>query len=106
MDNVLLSNSSLPNEGVVQVVTNTSRMKSVCWQSLKDNTDDVICYQLGYASATSHSNKPVPSGSTVKIFPGSIDCNGGEKHLSQCSITTSNQTCSELSYIKCEFLDK
>ena len=106
VDNVLLSYSSLPNEGFVQIVTKTSGTKSVCWQSLKNNADDVICRQLGYASATSHFNKPVPSESTVERFSGSIDCNGGEKDLSQCSITTSTQTCSELSYIKCEFLDR
>ena len=106
VDNVLLSYSSLPNEGFVQIVTKTNGTKSVCWQSLQTNADDVICRQLGYASATSHFYEPVPPGNTVEIFSGSIDCNGGEKHLSQCSITTSTQTCSELSYIKCEFLDR
>ena len=90
----------------MQIVTKTSGTRSVCWQSLKNNTDDVICLQLGYAAATSHFNKTVPSGSTDEIFSGSIDCSGGEKHLSQCSITTSTQTCLELSYIKCEFLDR
>ena len=103
---MLLSYSSLPNEGFVQIVTKTSGTKSVCRQSLDDNADDVICRQLGYASATSHINKPVPTGSTDEIFSGSIDCKGGEEHLSQCSITTSTTTCSELSYIKCEFLDR
>ena len=83
-------------------MTKTSGTKSVCWQSLKNNADDVICRQLGYASATSHFNKTVPSESTVEIFSGSID----EKHLSQCSITTSTQNCSDLSYIKFEFLDR
>ena len=106
VDNVLLSYSSLPNEGFVQVVTNTIGTKSVCWQSLKNSADDVICRQLGYNNVTSYFNKTVPSGGT-EIFSGSIDCSGGEKHLSQCSMTTSTQTCSlELSYIKCKFLDK
>ena len=94
---MLLSYSSLPNEGFVQIVTKTSGTKSVCWQSLKNNADDVICRQLGYAFATSHFNKPVPSGSTVEIFSGSIDCNGEDKDLSQCSIITSIH--------KWEFLD-
>ena len=101
---MLLSYSSLPNEGFVQIVTELSGNQSVCWQSLKNNADDVICRQLGYTSLTSHFNKTIPSGSTDKIFSGNIDCNGKEQDLSQCSIATSTQTCSELSYIKCEFL--
>ena len=99
---MLLSYSSLPNEGFVQIVTKLSGTRTVCWQSLNNDADDVICRQLGYTSLTSHFNKPVPSGSTDKIFSGSIDCNGEEEDLSQCLITTSTQTCSELSYIKCE----
>ena len=101
---MLLSNSSLPNEGFVQIVTKLSGTQSVCWQSLKNNADDVICRQLGYTSLTSYFNKPVLSGSTDKKFSGSIDCYGEDKDLSQCSIATSTQTCSELSYIKCESL--
>ena len=104
MDGVLLSNSSLPNEGFVQIVTKLSGTQSVCWHSLKNNADDVICRHLGYTTLTSHFNKPVPSGNTEKTFSGSIDCNGEEQDLSQCSIATSTQTCSELSYIKCESL--
>ena len=101
---MLLSNSSLPNEGFVQIVTKLNRTQSVCWQSLQNNADNVICRQLGYTSLTSHFNKPVLSGgSTDVIFSGSIDCNGEEEDLSQCSIKTSIRSCSELSYIKCKF---
>ena len=99
---MLLSNSSLPNEGFVKIETKLSGTQSVCWQSLKSNADDVICRRLGYTYLTSYFNKPVPLGNTDKIFSGNIDCNGEEKDLSQCLITTSTQTCSELSYIKCE----
>ena len=106
VNNVLLSNSTLPNEGFVKIVTELSGTQSVCWQSLKNNADDIICRQLGYTSLTSQFNKPVPSGSTDHIFSGSIDCNGEEQDLSQCSITTSSKTCSELSYIKCKFFRK
>ena len=101
---MLLSYSSLPNEGFVQIVTKLNGTQSVCRQSLKNDADDVICRQLGYTSLTSHFNKPVLSGSTDILFSGSIDCNGEEQDLSQCSVTTSTQTCSKLSYIKCEFL--
>jgi hypothetical protein len=37
------------------------------------------------------------------IFSGSINCGSGVKNISQCSITTSNGNCSEISYIKCKF---
>jgi hypothetical protein len=37
------------------------------------------------------------------IFSGSIECSSGEKNLSQCSFTISNESCSEISYMKCKF---
>ena len=99
---MLLSNSSLPSEGFAQIVTQYNGTKSVCWQSLKNNADDVICRQLGYTSLASHFNKSDPSNRAVEIFSGNIDCNFREKYLSQCSITTSIQACTQLSYIKCK----
>jgi hypothetical protein len=37
-----------------------------------------------------------------EIFSGSINCNSGEKYLSQCSINASvSESCSGLSYIEC-----
>ena len=103
---MLLSYSSLPNEGFVQIVTQYNGTKSVCWQTLKNNADDVICRQLGYTTLTSHFNKSDPPDKSVETFYGSVDCNFREKYLSQCSITTSTQACTELSYIKCKFLDQ
>ena len=103
---MLLSYSSLPNEGFVQIVTQYNGTKSVCWQTLKNNASDVICRQLGYPSLTSHFNKSDLSNRAVEIFSGDIDCNFREKYLSQCSITTSIQACTELSYIKCKFSDQ
>jgi hypothetical protein len=51
----------------------------------------------------SNVNKVPPSNQDA-IFSGSIECSGGEKNLSQCSINaTSTKTCSEFSYIKCKF---
>jgi hypothetical protein len=46
--------------------------------------------------------KKVPPSNQDAIFSGSIECNGGEKNLSQCSITISDESCLEISYIKCK----
>ncbi len=102
MGGVSLSNSSLPNKGFVQIVTKYSGNKSVCWQSLKNSADDVVCRQMGYIGKDSLVKQPAPSGAKDEIFSGSINCNGGENDLSQCSINASTKSCSELSYIKCK----
>jgi hypothetical protein len=44
----------------------------------------------------------VPPSNQDAIFSGSIECSSGEKNLSQCSFTISNERCSEISYIKCK----
>jgi hypothetical protein len=102
VDGVVLSHSSLPSEGFVQLVTKYSGTKSVCWQSLKNQAANIVCRQLGYIRMTSYDNKIPPSNQDA-IFSGSIECDGGEKNLSQCSITTSTKKCSEIFYIKCKF---
>jgi hypothetical protein len=102
VDGVSLKYSTLPNEGFVQILTKYNGTKSVCWQSLKNQAANIVCRQLGYMRMASNVSK-VPSSNQDAIFSGSIECNGGEKNLSQCSITTSTKTCSEISYIKCKF---
>ena len=104
VDGVFLSNSSLPNEGFVKIQTKYSGNKSVCWESLKNNADDVVCRQMGYNRSVSLVNQPAPSDIKDEIFSGSINCNGGEKYLSQCAINASTKICSELSYLKCKHL--
>jgi hypothetical protein len=52
--------------------------------------------------ASNVSKVPPPSNQDA-IFSGSIECSSGEKNLSQCSFTISNERCSEISYIKCKF---
>ena len=99
-----LSYSSLPNEGFVKITTD-SGIKNVCWQSL-GNAEDVVCRELGYKQADSLVEKAAPSDLKHEIFSGSTVCNYGDKKLSQCSVTTSSQSCSKLSYLKCKFLTK
>jgi hypothetical protein len=101
-DAVSLSYLSLPNEGFVKITTDSVR--NVCWQSL-GNAEDVVCRQLGYKAADSLVEKAAPSNLKDEMFSGSIVCSGGDKKLSQCSVTASSQSCShELSYLKCKFL--
>ena len=104
-DGVYLSQSSLPNEGLIKIVTkySASGNKTACWESLKNNAKDVVCRQLGYTGASSLAKKMLKNPADVKesIFSGSIDCDGGEMDLSQCSLIASSRSCSGLSYIKC-----
>jgi hypothetical protein len=100
---VSLSYSSLPNEGFVKITTDIG-IKNVCGQSL-GNAKDVVCRELGYKQADSLVAKAAPTDLTDEIFSGNITCNGDTK-LSQCSVTTSSQNCSTLSYLKCKFLQK
>jgi hypothetical protein len=99
---ISLSYSSLPYEGVVQITTGGGT-KNVCWQSLKNSAKDVFCRQLGYGYLfIPLLNVSAPTDAKSATFSGSIDCNGSEKYLSQCSITSSaNKSCSEFSHIHC-----
>ena len=97
-----LSYSSLPYKGVVQITTD-SGTKNVCWKSLKNQAKDIICRHLGYNGIFSLVNISTPTDGKNSTFSGSINCNGEEKYLSQCSITASaGDSCSELSYIQCK----
>ena len=96
-----LSYSSVPYEGVVQITTD-SGTKNVCWQSLKDYAKDIVCGHLGYNRVYSLVNISIPTNAKDATFSGSINCNGEEKYLSQCSINASvSESCSGLSYIGC-----
>jgi hypothetical protein len=97
---VSLSYSSLPNEGFVKITTD-SRIKTVCQQSL-GNAKDVVCRELGYKEADSLVEKAAPSHLKDEIFSGSIVCNDSDTKLSQCSVTTSSQSCLKFSYLKCK----
>ena len=100
-----LANSSLPNEGFVQIITD-SGTKSVCEESLLNDAKNVVCVSLGYKEVVSPAPMTAPpSHNKEAIFSGSINCNGGEKNLSQCSITNSSESCSELSYITCKYIE-
>ena len=105
VDGVSLKYSTLPNEGFVQIVTKYSGNKNVCWQSLTNEAAKIFCRQLGYTRMASNVSKVPPSNQDA-IFSGSIKCTSGGKNLSQCSFTTSNENCSEISYVECKFYTK
>ena len=96
-----LSYSSVPYKGVVQIITD-SGTKNVCWESLNNQAKDIVCLHLGYYRAYSLVNISIPKDAKDTTFSGSINCNGEEKYLSQCSIIASaGETCSGMSYIGC-----
>jgi hypothetical protein len=96
-----LAYSSIPYEGVVQI-TIDGETKNVCWGSLKDQASDTVCRHLGYVEAYSRSIVSVSTDAKHAIFSGSIDCNGEEKYLSQCSINSStSKSCPWLLYMRC-----
>ena len=93
----------MPNEGFLQITTD-SGTKSVCWQSLKNKVAETVCSQLGYKRNDFVVIKTVSSSTKDEVFSGSIDCNAGDKLLSQCVFEKSEESCSELSYIKCKYM--
>jgi hypothetical protein len=98
---VSLSYLSLPYKGVVQI-TIDGGSKNVCWQSLNDRAKDIVCRHLGYDGVYSLVNISTPTNAKDAVFSGSINCNGEERYLSQCSINVSaSESCSQLSYIEC-----
>ncbi len=99
---VSLSYSSVPYKGVVQITTE-SGTKNVCWQSsMRNLATYIVCRHLGYSRAYSFVNVSTPTNAKDATFSGSINCNGEEKYLSQCSINVSaNESCSGLLYIEC-----
>ena len=101
---VSLSYSSLPYGGVVQITTGNGT-KNVCSQSLQQNywTQETVCSHLGHNRAYSVVNISTPRDAKNATFSGSINCNYGDRYLSQCSITASaNESCSQLLYIECK----
>jgi hypothetical protein len=102
VEGVSLKDSSLPNEGFVQIATKYNGIKNVCWQSLTNEAANIFCRQLGYTRMASNVSKVPPSNQDA-IFSGSIECTSGGKNLSQCSFTISNESCSQISYVECKF---
>jgi hypothetical protein len=100
---VSLLYSSLPYEGVVQITTDNGT-KNVCSQSLQNyRAMSTVCRHLGYDGGYFLVGRSTPTDDKNATFSGSINCNYGDRYLSQCSITASaNESCSELSYIQCK----
>jgi hypothetical protein len=102
VNDVSLSSKTLPYEGVVQVALD-SGIKNVCWQSLNNQAYYVIFCQLGYESGYIFQNITNPVDTKDAIFSGSVNCNGREQYISQCSINmTHSGRCSELTYVNCK----
>ena len=103
-----LSKPLRPNQGVIQITTDDGT-SNVCWQSLNNSNiaKNVVCRQLGYED---RNNVVIvenvnPSDTKQAKFLGTIQCNGNETALSQCSIKKFEASCTVVSYIKCKYKD-
>ena len=92
--------TAVPFEGIVQIVADGG-IKNVCWESLKNSAKHTVCRHLGYYRTSSLINVSTTADVKHAIFSGSINCNGEEKYLSQCSINAKSESCSQLSFIHC-----
>ena len=103
--NVSLSHSLVPYNGFVQI-TIDGRKTNVCWQrSHSNNVRRILCRDLGYSSAYSYVNKYAPTDFKDSTFSGTINCDGQEKYISQCSISALwPKSCSGLSYLQCKYI--
>ncbi|XP_046857669.1 uncharacterized protein LOC124451082 [Xenia sp. Carnegie-2017] len=101
LDNVQLSQSIMPNEGVVNLMTKYDGNFAVCEDSSLNRFKDEICNRSGYPNAESiKSWTPRASLGNLVFQPGRVTCNAQATHLPQCSITK-RVSCSRYSYLKC-----
>ena len=95
----------MPYKGVLQITTDKGSANNVCWGSLLNNANDVVCRYLGYQGVHTSNEIAAPKTSRGATFPGRITCNGLEKYLSQCSVTDSlNKDCDEFTHIQCKYI--
>ena len=103
VEDVSLSRSLVPYKGFGQIIIDGMKM-NVCWQSSHKYYGDIVCRYLGFDYAYTYVNMSAPMDSKHSTFSGTMNCNGDEKYLSQCSITTSTgESCFGLSYVECKY---
>ncbi|XP_046858709.1 uncharacterized protein LOC124452167 [Xenia sp. Carnegie-2017] len=101
---VRLSQSNLPNEGVVNVITKF-RNFTICNNSLLHKMKTIICKHLGYPTAAPWEGSMSLSSLTHQSFiPGNVKCDARVNDLSQCAIIQNND-CSQYSYVTCHVCD-
>lgn len=102
VDNVQFSQSIIPNEGVVNLMTKYDGNFAVCEDGSLNRFKDEICNRSGYPNAESiKSWTPRSSSGNLVFQPGRVTCNAQATHLPQCSITK-RVSCSRYSYLKCK----
>ncbi|XP_046856877.1 uncharacterized protein LOC124450290 [Xenia sp. Carnegie-2017] len=101
---VRLSQSNLPNEGVVNVITKL-RNFTICNKGLLHKINTIICKQLGYPTAASvECSLSLSSLMHQSFIPGNVKCDARVNDLSQCAIIQNND-CSQYSYVTCHVCD-
>ncbi|XP_046857065.1 receptor-type tyrosine-protein phosphatase delta-like isoform X2 [Xenia sp. Carnegie-2017] len=99
-ENVHLSQSILPNKGVVDVITKF-RNFTICNNGLLAEVKTTVCNRFGYPSALNIESWTSILTSVNHFFtPGNVACGAQVNDLSQCSITQNN-SCSQYLYVTC-----
>ncbi|XP_046858707.1 uncharacterized protein LOC124452165 [Xenia sp. Carnegie-2017] len=98
---VSLSQSNLPNEGLVDVFTKY-RNFTICNNGLLRKEKTLVCEHFGYPTAASLEGSRSLSSSFI---PGNVKCDAQVFNLSQCAITQNND-CSQYSYVTCHICDR
>ncbi|XP_046857075.1 uncharacterized protein LOC124450443 isoform X2 [Xenia sp. Carnegie-2017] len=105
LQDVSLSQSNLPNEGLVDVFT-MYRNFTICNNGLLHKEKTVVCEHFGYPTAASLEGSRSLSSSMHRSFiPGNVKCDAQVNDLSQCAITQNN-ACSQYSYLTCHICDR
>ncbi|XP_046857400.1 uncharacterized protein LOC124450794 [Xenia sp. Carnegie-2017] len=100
-ENVHLSQSILPNKGVVDVITKF-RNFTICNNGLLAEVKTTVCNRFGYPSALYiDSWTSTPTSVNHFFTPGNVACGAQVNDLFQCSITQ-NKSCSQYLYVTCK----
>ena len=101
VQDVSLSQSNLPNEGLVDVITKY-RNFTICNNGLLRKGKTLVCKHFGYPTAASlHSSRSLSSSMHGSFTPGNVKCDAQVNDISQCAITQKNG-CSQYSYVTCK----
>lgn len=81
-----LVNGSAPNEGRVEMRSNSSDWMSLCGAYWDIGDGSVVCQHLGFTNATSVSRTARFGSSMGRIMSTNYQCTGSETHLEDCPV--------------------
>ena len=101
VEDIQLSQSTLPSEGFVKLFTKDDGDFAVCKSSL-ENVKDNVCHFLGYPKADEIRGQT--SGSSMSKA-GEVNCRATVAPSFLCTVTP-NVGCNEYSILKCKFREQ